>query len=107
MKTKEEIIHELYDKNRKNTGNGKMFPIMPEQWAIEALDIYAEQFKPKWIPVNQMVPNDTNYVLAFKAGGICLAGYSMEHNSFIRFSNGKLIEYIGITHWMPLPEKPE
>jgi predicted restriction endonuclease len=85
-----------------------------------AMDTYAEQFKPKWVSINDSLPVIGSDVLAIDntAG---MSGRSTFH---------EVVEYIGIdeikswktvdyhwetqereltyfTHWMPLPEPPK
>lgn len=77
------------------------------EW-MEICEKYAEQFKPKWIPVQERMPEEEGEYL------ICDMSYNppLVYSSFCQFHNGEKNFYstIGdsvadtLTHWMNLPE---
>lgn len=72
---------------------------------IEAMREFAEQFKPKWISVEERLPEED---------GIRVLGYSaFQDEAYMCYSNTNGSERrisgpgsVKITHWMPLPTKP-
>lgn len=105
MKTKEEVLRahqpfsvDLHDRSEY---------VVSFDDALDAMEEYTDQVGPKWIRMEEAVPDNDNYVLVFKPNGVSIAGYSKEEGCFIQYWNGKMIEFVGITHWMPLPKKPE
>jgi len=59
---------------------------------MHILQLHEDQFKPKWIPVTEMVPEDFKPVLV----------YAFWDQVFICDAPFDPL----ITHWMPLPENP-
>lgn len=60
---------------------------------IAALDDAAEQYKPKWISVNERLPK-SGLILVYHDGEIYVHFHAVAYN-------------MPFTHWMPLPEPPE
>ena len=78
--------------------------------AIEALTEYVAMFEPKWIPVEERLPERYIRVLAWvkcdpheHPHGIGFIG-SMGFWSLDELRHDPSAE---VTHWMPLPEPPE
>lgn len=65
----------------------------------EAAEIYAEQFKPKWISVDERLPDKYGKFWVYRKG--CNKQHYETWNGIGWASNNN-----DITHWMPLPEKP-
>ena len=63
--------------------------------------IIEELRKPRWIPVNERLPDEQQFVLAWKdekpKGFVCISFW--KDNAGWAFKN--------ITHWMPLPQPPK
>jgi hypothetical protein len=92
--TKEEAI-ERYDRVRYNLLNAQ---------DKEAVDVAFEALmeQPRWISVNDRLPNDTEKVLVYTTtGNTTVARWSQRQEKFVASGN------ITVTHWMSLPEKPE
>ena len=63
-----------------------------------------EQAQPKWISVDDELPNNHSYVLVSGHGGTQFISL-FSRSKFYRQSASKKLN--GVTHWMPLPQKPE
>ncbi len=107
MKTKEEIL----DKNIINR-----FDDIDRNTFLTAMQEYADQFKPKWISINDSLPTEYGvYLIYTKYSGIQVSRWS-DYNvtygmpfkeAFFLRSPSKQHSKKHFTHWMPLPEKPE
>lgn len=77
--------------------------------AVEACDEYAEQFRPRWIPVSERLPKgpDIVYLVAVKnknkENGIPLIDIAVFDSDGIW---QKSTVWEDVTHWMNLPEAP-
>jgi len=77
---------------------------IPVNDVIRCMQEYARQFTPKWIKVTDRLPEIGQMILVYVSSidMICRDQYrhfeGINKNSFV---------YKGVTHWMPLPEKPE
>lgn len=80
-----------------------------EQW-LDLMSEFADQFKPKWIPVSERLPEYGERVLCFTIHGsipVCYLGYYYDDNGkFVLAYNGTDV-VDNVTHWMPLPEPPK
>lgn len=121
MKTAEEILNtemELY-----NNKGGNYLPL-PEMFKVrfsdsekefihKAMDIHADQFKPKWIRVKDELPeiNRLCIVSRFPCDQQSMMSASrLDDDNFIRFGymlGNRFHELTNITHWFYAPEKPE
>lgn len=64
----------------------------------------------KWISINEKRPEKSGAYLTFLENGeMEVFSYSKRHNAFNADDDddGCLYAIDGVTHWMPLPEKPE
>ena len=68
----------------------------------------------EWIPVSERLPDkDGEYLVRFADKGIFNAEYESKFGSFgYWFSimwdeDADWFPYVGVTHWMPLPEPPK
>ena len=72
---------------------------------------YADQFKPKWISVEDEKPELNKIVLVTtnKYDLVLSAAMVSEDGKLfgVKFGNGQYHELISVQFWMPLPEKPE
>lgn len=70
----------------------------------DALEALAAQ--PKWISVDERLPDEPGEVLACVYGRICIAWYS---NRCFETPSGMVFYACenAVTHWMPLPSMPE
>lgn len=81
----------------------------------EAAEIYAEQFKPKWISVDERLP-ETNLGSSFKYSEVVsVLTTSENYPTTARYEIDEDVKQwfclltdcdVDVTHWMPLPEKP-
>lgn len=78
--------------------------------ALEALeageDINVLTAQPKWVSVEERLPDEPGEVLACVYGRICIAWYS---NRCFETPSGMVFYACenAVTHWMPLPEPPK
>ena len=80
-----------------------------EEWARRVMD---EQHSPRWIPVEERLPEEGEPVLVAirfrhwtdEMPTLIVSSW-YEHEDFCGDEND--IPYQGVTHWMPLPEPPE
>lgn len=101
MKTPQEIL-DLYYLPPDMYGNFKI---------MQAMEDYADQFKPKWIPVTERLPEKSEdpymsvevWVYDSVLGHI-RARYSFSLGEWIGMAGAPYPDFV--THWMPLPEKP-
>ena len=65
-----------------------------------------EAAQPKWISVDERLPDEPGEVLACVYGRICIAWYS---NRCFETPSGMVFYPCenAVTHWMPLPEPPK
>lgn len=78
---------------------------------VKLLDEYADQVKPKWISVSDELPKPYESVLIF-SGSQVKFGWKQDQEYYKRrIPIDKFTSSIGevrnVTHWMPLPEKPQ
>ena len=99
-----EICREWYVAFR-NKGKGEekcVLELLDAADTIEAL----EAAQPKWISVDERLPDEPGEVLACVYGRICIAWYS---NRCFETPSGMVFYPCenAVTHWMPLPETPK
>jgi hypothetical protein len=75
---------------------------------LQAMESFAEQFKPKWISIKDELPNHCWDVLVCFNGGDPEIGRLYNRRTAVSYTFVTPDECSGIdaTHWMPLPEKP-
>ena len=62
--------------------------------------------QPKWISVEERLPEENKSVLVFdEYNGVGISFYTRYTNSFVGLSKDVL--FGSVTHWMPLPQAPE
>ncbi len=70
-----------------------------------------EAGRPKWIPVDDRLPEDTDEVLilySWYENGSCEIGVARYMGLDFRLhEDGRLISTKTVTHWMPIPKYPE
>lgn len=100
MKTAEEILYSIYQSEYASTKPGNTFPEHHPDYVLKGMKEYADQFKPKFINVNDELPES-------KGNYLCLS--EQTENPFVSsFENGKFNTYaLTISHWMELPDKPD
>lgn len=114
MKTAEEILDRarLY-LNPKGLGNKAPADKTVYHIALECMEEYADQFKPKWIPVTERLPEEkqngySDYVLGYSdtfRGVYFVIRYDYDSEQFLH-EKGHDAQYNPITHWTPLLEQP-
>lgn len=102
MKSKEEILStkdSYYSTNVYKTGE----KAYRESDVLKAMQSYADQFKPKWISVDERLPERNKNVLVMRR--------KYELTAFQRdgifYSNETALKLEGIKFWQPLPPQPE
>lgn len=98
--TREEAI-ERYDRIRYNLLNRE------DKAAVDvAFDALMEQ--PRWISVEERLPEDRDWVLVWHTGYLTAKKAKYKDNDFpIWIIDGYGDQPGEVTHWMPLPEPPE
>lgn len=102
MKTAEEI---LQPRSFMALSGEEMEQVVSVEDAIEAMKIYGEQFKPKWISVEERQPDQEGICLTLrtsKRSGLFMITAHHEGKSYPINLTG----WHDVTHWMPLPEPP-
>lgn len=128
MKKPEEIKKGLECCARASEEACKHCPYCNDCDIFEACNLYRDALAyinqleargPKWINVNDRLPNPSTYVLALTAPGalsvgqnVIVADYihpkSEDHGVFvIAYTNYDDKDIVPVTHWMPLPEMPK
>ena len=105
MKTEEEIKHEIAIKyGHENFNNLVVYTTKQGICTAhdEVMEEYASQFSPKWIKVTDRLPEDETVLFCTDMGYISQGYYDV---AWVETFIGS--EYTNVTHWMPLPEKPE
>ena len=99
MKTAEEFLIEK--------GFNKNSPISGEFTELsELIDQHAEQFR-QMTSVTDSLPEDTEMKLVFHQGEFKIAACVTDIRTYwIRMQGNRTIEFVGVTHWMDLPEIP-
>ena len=100
MKTAEEILIDRFP-------NAKELDwFNPIQVCMEE---YATQFKPQWISVEERLPDNIDNVLAYNNNmynqDCCVEVAFFDEDK--QWKGAPIYFTDGITHWMPLPEKPK
>ena len=84
-----------------------------------AAEEYADQFKPKWIPVSERLPDNDDEVLViinyteqpimayFKHEKWFGSLATRDEMKSCSADDPELLDSDWVTHWMPLPPKPE
>lgn len=111
---------EFIKKNYTITNGGEDYVCNHSGQLVGAGDIAESyhQHKTQWIPVSERLPEEGQKVLVYSKeceGELdCSFGEGIYKVSFDRINNSYLTEDVGysrwankITHWMPLPPKPE
>lgn len=111
MKTKEEILNRAFT---ANISESELTEIKPN-WQIifDAMETYAEQFKPKWISVAERLPEKNCHILVFgsytrdcpKVAMECIF-YHKNNPKYCEFRNSDMSRTKNVTHWMPMPQPP-
>lgn len=105
MKTVEEILDQTFTLGEFDDNGNCKEPFYDKEDVITAMQEYADQFKPKWVRVDDGLPTQEGDYLVFDP--------DFEAQMVASFSNGKFeldVSYWepkDITHWMPLPTPPE
>lgn len=63
----------------------------------------------KWISVKERLPEETEWVLVYQDGAMNCMAFNKKTKAFEDWIEAKCLNVIPefITHWMPLPPKPE
>ena len=111
IKTAEEILKEVFscEPNEDRVGLQFYVTLNPDvDRIIEAMQTYAQQFKPEWTPFNQL-PEENKVVLVAAKNKPVEMGYilELEGKTCICTDKGfQLLSDSGFTHWQPLPSLP-
>lgn len=66
-----------------------------------AANIYAEQFEPEWINLDDQQPKPNQHCLVCRVDGV------VNVDVWMQFHGGQLSFIYKVTHWMPLPCPPK
>jgi len=80
---------------------------IPEHATIIDEEIKPEYMQPRWIPVGERLPDAGANVLLFGEGRIATGGMGEVDTSALFWDDDDCNGAIEITHWQPLPPKPE
>jgi len=97
MKTKEEML-----KPKRMLGN-----IVNYDEAINAMDEYASQFQQEWIPVEVRLPEIEEDYLVTNGRAQMVAAFRTSTKTWDFWYNNSFWDSDEVTHWMPLPPKPQ
>lgn len=63
----------------------------------------------EWISVDDKVPENYGTVIVTDGDEVYAGFYSNKSNEWLRWTGWKNLDlrYFKVTHWMPLPKKPE
>lgn len=109
MKKASEIYREVHARHRVSGRNADKFD-------LEAMEEYAGQYKSQWIPVKEKFPEIGKDVIIhcidrdFVNDNPVITGYVYRISDDIHWwcsIHAHEDEDLTITHWMPLPEKPQ
>lgn len=78
-----------------------------EEWSKELIDHFDLQIWPRPIPVSERLPQFDETVLAYEDGAGWLSLILEENGQWTNSDTWWSDESTRITHWMPLPPKPE
>ena len=105
MKTKEEVLgNNLFYSVEEIEKLRKTNVIL--QRTLVAMDVYAEQFKPKWIPVSERLPEETGRYWCYVEEQTDLGLSHYQWNCSFDSLN-KAFDRVGVTHWTNLIEVPQ
>lgn len=115
MKKADEIIIQYANRVYEHQANEAAFYCTCADFqmsdCVDMLNEYAEQFKPKWISVEERLPDGQEEVLVYMPGyGAPIAVYfltDLDENR-LTWLNPFFItkNFNEVTHWMPLPQLP-
>ena len=96
----------LVKRLREEAREADTFKLMED--LFEAADAIEELSKPKWISVEERLPEVGKCVLTISKFGHCFDRTLREHNGgVLLFAPDGLAPGKDVTHWMPLPEPPK
>lgn len=103
-----ETLMRAIDKNDIDFGNGQFWAVHKVKQACTIADVEDYIRFGQWISVNERLPRVGKYVIAYGDNGPkgCCMAFLGSDDEFICEINGYYVEAYGITHWMPLPERP-
>lgn len=97
MKTKEEILE-----NRRNSPKFSTNQQFSKDQIILAMEEYADQFKTKWVSIEERLPEYGQSVYTYSPA----QEDTNECQRIITCGTLKAGFPCGVTHWMPMPEPP-
>ena len=113
MKTKEEILEYIDDIDLslmllEDTMKGQIGDaITKARGQLEDIRKYhASQFQQEWIPVEVKLPGDGRNYLVTDGNAMIVATYRIEIGQW-HFWKNTFWKSKDVTHWMPLPPKPQ
>ena len=107
MKTKpfKEILKETIQRNCTDDYDG-MF-LFFESSVIEAHNEYASQFQQEWIPVEVRLPEIEYDYLVTNGRAQMVAAFRTSTKTWDFWDNSSFWDNDEVTHWRPLPPKPQ
>ena len=106
-KLREEIIKKQPNINLIDAYGNHWNDLYTDDVINSAMDEFGSLVKPKWISVEDELPEDTEMKLVFHQGEFKIAACVTDIRTYwIRMQGNRTIEFVGVTHWMDLPEIP-
>lgn len=108
IKTAEEILFSFGDRQTQWDGTA----YYSKASVLRAMEAYAEQFKPKWISITEMLPekgDDYNIVIDLQdgMGGPVSGSGEFDGIRKVFCYQGTDIIIDNVTHWQPIQDPPE
>ena len=101
MKKAEVIMHEIANEHSYDDWGELMndcHPSLQEACTKEAMEAYANQFRTRWIPVTERLP---------EKDGDCMVYFNDGHMYVLRYYKKVGFFQRDVTHWSELPPAPE
>lgn len=78
-----------------------------EKMVYEAMESYAAQFKPKWVPCSERLPEGKDEVLVYLPESGIKIGWVGSFKAELSWYTYGGIYSMANSYWMPLPNKPQ
>lgn len=104
-----ETLMQAIDKNDIAFGNGQYWALGKIEEACHMADARSYIMYGEWISVNDRLPKNEDWVLAYGDGKFCMAFVDQDDQWCTEADeyDGYIENVNWVTHWMPLPEAPK